>query len=265
MKAHTLSYKSSQITVYEHGAHLCSWVSQDREQLFLSKEANFNRGTAIRGGVPICFPQFASFGFGRKHGFARNLDWLLVEKETQRMCFSLQANSSTREQWPHDFLLNFEIALDERSLSMRLQVKNTGDTSFSFGTALHSYFRAEDVRHCQIVGLQNHRFWNNGEDFKQRECDDNAQLYVNGPIDRVYFNVEAPVQLIEGDQKREISKTGFQDIVIWNPWKQGAQTMQDMSDDEYLQMLCIEAANVDCPTALGAGETWQGSQSICLI
>nr|GEY69514.1 putative glucose-6-phosphate 1-epimerase [Tanacetum cinerariifolium] len=33
----------------------------------------------VRGGIPICFPQFASFGTLWQYGFARNRLWTLDE------------------------------------------------------------------------------------------------------------------------------------------------------------------------------------------
>jgi glucose-6-phosphate 1-epimerase len=35
-----------------------------------------------------------------------------------------------------------------------------------------------------------------------------------------------------------------------------------MPDDDYLRMLCIEAAVIDKPVSLQAGETWTGRQTL---
>ena len=62
--------------IYLHGAHLTSWVpAGGSEALFLSPKAEFVQGSAIRGGVPVIFPQFSDLGPLPKHGFARTLDW----------------------------------------------------------------------------------------------------------------------------------------------------------------------------------------------
>ena len=55
-----------------HGAHVLSWVSQGRERLYLSPHSVMDAHAAIRGGVPVCFPQFNQRGPLPKHGFARN-------------------------------------------------------------------------------------------------------------------------------------------------------------------------------------------------
>ncbi len=46
-----------------HGAHVLSWIpAGGTEQLYLSPQSEFSLGQAIRGGVPVCFPQFATRG-----------------------------------------------------------------------------------------------------------------------------------------------------------------------------------------------------------
>ena len=44
-----------------------------------SKKAKLDGTKAIRGGVPVCFPQFGPWEFGAQHGFARiSKDWKIV-------------------------------------------------------------------------------------------------------------------------------------------------------------------------------------------
>ncbi|MES2106056.1 MAG: D-hexose-6-phosphate mutarotase, partial [Pseudomonadota bacterium] len=53
----------AQAGITAHGAHVCSWIpAAGKEQLFLSKTSEFRDGAAIRGGVPVIFPQFAGLG-----------------------------------------------------------------------------------------------------------------------------------------------------------------------------------------------------------
>ena len=43
-----------------YGAHVTSWKpAGEEETLFLSAKTKWQVGTAIRGGVPVCFPWFA--------------------------------------------------------------------------------------------------------------------------------------------------------------------------------------------------------------
>lgn len=51
---------SATASVYLHGATLASWSVGGRELLFVSPRAAFSPPKAIRGGVPVCFPQFGA-------------------------------------------------------------------------------------------------------------------------------------------------------------------------------------------------------------
>src|SRR6476661_5638359 len=68
----------AQAIVTLYGAHLVSWTSAaGKEQLFLSARSALDGSRAIRGGVPVIFPQFAERGKGMRHGFARVSNWRL--------------------------------------------------------------------------------------------------------------------------------------------------------------------------------------------
>ena len=66
---------------YLHGAHVTSWraAGDDDERLFVSTAARFEEGMAIRGGIPVCFPQFADQGALPMHGLVRTVPWTLVD------------------------------------------------------------------------------------------------------------------------------------------------------------------------------------------
>jgi glucose-6-phosphate 1-epimerase len=62
-----------------HGAQVTSWKpASGEERLFLSDRSTFAPDAAIRGGVPIIFPQFGGMGALPKHGFARVVEWEAV-------------------------------------------------------------------------------------------------------------------------------------------------------------------------------------------
>ena len=66
----------AQAIVTLYGAHLVSWKSSDgKERLFMSSASALDGSKAIRGGVPVIFPQFAERGAGLRHGFARTSTW----------------------------------------------------------------------------------------------------------------------------------------------------------------------------------------------
>ena len=141
MKQSKLAFGDSRVCVHHQGAHLSSWVYQGKEQLFLSNKAAFEPTNAIRGGVPICFPQFGAFGTGRAHGFARNVAWRHVAcSNNDRLLFELTHDEQSLEQWPHEFKAQFEVTLSGNQLTMKLIVENLSAKTIEFTVALHTYF-----------------------------------------------------------------------------------------------------------------------------
>ena len=86
-----------------HGAHVLSWIPADgRERLFLSERAKYTEGAAIRGGVPVIFPQSGERGALLKHGFARTLPWRFTGVDDECAVFELR-NDERTAHWPHAF------------------------------------------------------------------------------------------------------------------------------------------------------------------
>lgn len=48
--------------------------------------------------------------------------------------------------------------------------------------------------------------------------------------------------------------------VVWNPWSDQAREMGDLGDDEYPNMLCVEAGHVSTPVILLPGTAFEASQ-----
>ena len=70
----------AQATVTLYGGHLVSWQTSDgQERLFCSRASSLDGSRAIRGGVPVIFPQFGARGTGMRHGFARVATWQLAK------------------------------------------------------------------------------------------------------------------------------------------------------------------------------------------
>lgn len=253
--------------IYRHGAHVTSWrTAGGREWIFTSEQAQFAEGKAIRGGVPIIFPQFNAFGSGPRHGFARNLPWQLCDApasaDKQNRCVLTLANSdATAAAWDHQFETQFIAEVSDTALRMTLSVRNTDDKPFRFTAALHTYFAVADLAHTRLQGLGGLSYWDNdGSDFSKRQKAEDDELTFTGAIDRVYFDCQQPLMLIDGDESLRIESEGFSEVVVWNPGPEAVRDLADMADHEYKKMLCVEAALIDQPVELAPGQVWQGRQ-----
>lgn len=254
------------------GGHVTSWHPAGApEQLYLSPRSEFTPGKAIRGGVPVCFPQFAERGPLPKHGFARTLPWELVSQEQGKddalAVLRLRDSETTRAIWPHAFELELSVRVGGRSLDIELACENTGDASFQFTTALHTYLRVADLDAVSVEGLSGLRYF---DSVKQAEALQRMDLLLTGEkgvldLDRIYFDVkERPLLVAEDRRQVVIRQQGFDDAVVWNPGPERCAKLADMPPEGWSEMLCVEAASIGRPIELQPGESWVGRQGLSL-
>jgi glucose-6-phosphate 1-epimerase len=250
--------------VYLHGGHLTSWIpANSEEQLYLSPRSEFKRQSAIRGGVPVLFPQFSVFGPLRKHGFARLQEWDLLGIEQhaglESAIFTLSDNEDTRQEWPHGFLLEMALTIGGNRISLTLSVTNTGSRAFVFTTGLHTYLRVQDVLQVRIDGLQGSTYLDQA-DGNQEKKQSERLLAIEGETDRIYHNPRPVLTLQEGLGQLLVGRRGFADTVIWNP---GAEArLADLEPDSFRSFVCIESATIARPVRLSPDESWQGTQTL---
>jgi glucose-6-phosphate 1-epimerase len=241
----------AQASITLYGAHLISWRGADgRERLFCSAKSALDGSKAIRGGVPVIFPQFAARGTGMRHGFARVSTWRVVEQGLDDgSAFALLALTPAdlapqhAQAWPHGFELRLRIAIHANELSMRFEVRNTGATPFPFAAALHTYFLVDDIAAVRIDGVET------------------EELAITDKFDRVYEGVQPRLALVDGGVVLTLRQEGFTDAVVWNPGAEDAAALADMADGEYRRFVCIEPALLSGLT-LQPGERWQGEYHV---
>jgi glucose-6-phosphate 1-epimerase len=247
---------------YLHGAHVTSWVpAGGGAALFVSRAAKLDGQSAIRGGVPVVFPQFADNGPLPKHGFVRTAAWERVDASESRATLRLRDSERTRALWPHAFAAEYTVEVDARRLTMRLRIENTGAEPFEFTAALHTYLRVADVGRASVAGLHGVTYRDKvrgGETYVEED----SELRIDGELDRVYLRPppEVRVRDVAGGRTFRVRSEGFADTVVWNPGAAGAAKLPDMEAGEAREMLCVEAAQVADPVRLPPGECWIGAQ-----
>ena len=253
-----------------HGAQLLSWQPAGApEQIYLSPLSRPGPGVAVRGGAPICFPQFSGRGPLPKHGFARTRHWVLVTPPSPSAPVveaRLQLDSAmTRTIWDHAFCLVLAARLGPGWLELHLQAANTGRTPWSFTGAIHTYLQVGDVRDVRLTGLQGLTYEDmvDGNAWR-READ--AALAIAGETDSVYQGLTRPLELSAGGRPGlRLSQQGFADAVVWNPGRAKAASLGDMPADDWIRMLCVEAGAIARPVDVSPGKTWSGMQRMELL
>jgi len=247
-----------------------SWrpASDGRERLFLSERSEHREGVAIRGGVPVIFPQFAAEGPLPRHGFARTMRWTLEQLVEQNgvagAVFTLRDTDATRAIWPASFLARLRPYVIDDRLMIGLDVTNTGNAAFTFTAALHTYLRVADVTRTRLEGLRGvHYRETSAPGVLTMDADDHLQ--PGGEVDRVYVDASAPLLLRDGSDTVQVEADGFPDVVVWNPGARKAAQLTDMEPGGERNMLCVEAAAVQRPIALLPGDQWAGMQTLRVL
>ena len=249
-KVHITSPRSTG-EVYLHGAQVTSWKPiPGQEVLFLSSKSRWENGAAIRGGVPICFPWFRAKRDNPDapaHGFVRTRAWQLESiahaGEVVTVGLFTESDESTRRWWPTDFRMVLQATFGSE-LALELIVTNTGHIPLQFEEALHGYCRVGEIEATRIRGLDGVHYLDNTD--ANREKMQHGDVEVTSQTDSAYMNTSSAIELYDPTLNRKIRlrKGGSLSTVIWNPWRDGAQMLSDLAEDEWRQMLCVEASNI---------------------
>jgi glucose-6-phosphate 1-epimerase len=244
------------------GAHVVSWIpAGGAEWIYVSPRSPFRAGKPIRGGVPLVFPQFATYGSLPQHGFARTQPWRVAGEQGGGVIFRLDSTAGTRALWPHDFTAELAVEIGGQRLDIALRVRNTGADDFFFTAALHTYLSISDIAAIRLEGLGGATFFDRANNDAPGHETASSMIFTQ-EIDRVYTDISAPLLLKDKTRKLEISQTGFRDCVIWNPGPRRAAAMADMLPDGYRRMLAVEAAVIPRRVTLMPNTAWVGVQSL---
>jgi glucose-6-phosphate 1-epimerase len=279
-QAHRLSLSNGDtVLVADQGAQVLSWVSLGKERLYLSPRSVWDGRTAIRGGVPVCFPQFNQRGVdgqGRpdaaqpslpKHGFVRNMTWALHEAQATDHAASLhmvlRSSAVSLALWSQAFELRLAVSLEPQILRVTLTVCNTDTKPLQFTGALHTYLAVNQLADTQLHGLHACTEWDALHNTQGLGLD---PLRFDAPFDRVYTASTTPLRQTCGSasgQSIEITQSpAWANTVVWNPGAALCATLPDLPPNAHAHMLCVEAAQVFAPITVPPKQAWQAWQSL---
>ncbi|EFJ44634.1 hypothetical protein VOLCADRAFT_106296 [Volvox carteri f. nagariensis] len=195
--------QTAQVSAY--GGQLLTWRNEENQDyLFLSKNAVFDGHRPIRGGVPICYPEFTKVGPGwltpDGRGFVRNKFWLVWDKSDTFATLELShGDRMNNEGYPFYFEIFNHIELRDDHLEQHLSVINKGLTYNPFTAALHTYFAVSDISNVKVEGLQGLTY-EDSTDSLTKKREEAAEVVFPGEVDRIY--IKTP------------------DVMKGNPWKE---------------------------------------------
>lgn len=270
---HLRSHDGASAVVADHGAHVLSWIpAGGSEALFLSAASQYGNNTAIRGGIPIIFPQFGELGTGRRHGFARVSPWSLME-------VGLTEEGAATAQWRLQgsfdpvanpglcgmYCLELAIRLVADTLEIALTIDNPSTSDWECNAALHTYLHVDDLATSRLYGLEAMPYVNQAQPGAPDLLQAATPLGFAHEVDRIYPNAPTPLQLQDQRRKISVTQNNFKDTVVWNPGIEKARQLHDLQSNGYQCFVCIEAAAVSQPIRLASGMRWHGTQQLQVV
>ena len=221
------------------GAHVMSWCPAGGEEvLYLSPEAVFAEGKAIRGGIPLCWPWFNAHPTDKSlpaHGLARNQMWDLESEEADESGVTLKLSLKSAV-WTAVVTIQLGAALE-----VSFETFSFSKEPLMISGALHTYLRVGDAKQIKIHGLEDTSYLDTVGERVVRQQE--GTVVIDREVDRIYES-SSSVRLEDPVLKRTIlvEKEGSPSTVVWNPWSEKAAALGDLPDDGFHDFVCIEAA-----------------------
>ncbi|MBO9620818.1 MAG: aldose 1-epimerase family protein [Niabella sp.] len=191
-----------QITAASHGAELQRIVDVTTGQEYM-----WSGDPAVWGKhSPVLFPIVGAlkdntyFFKGKaynlnRHGFARDMDFLLLDQQPDQLVFSLKSSEATLKNYPFPFELNISYRLNERSVEVTYAVKNPGKEDMWFSIGGHPAFKLPLFSGDAYVEYH--------LEFEQPEAAGRWPIEAGGLI------AAAPVPFLENKQRLALDKSLF--------------------------------------------------------
>ncbi len=240
---------SALISVYAGQVLSYKPAKQNQDLFFISDNAYFTEGKAIKGGIPICWPWFGS-GVEKNqpdHGFVRNRYWRVdsvteLLNEDIKISLTCSDDEESRKIWPHRFQLTLDIIIGQ-TLTLELLTRNIGDQPFLITEALHTYFQVGDSSKLKILGLEHSEYLDKTQDFA-KACQVGA-VTLSEQMDQIFSDTRHDLIIDDPVHQRKIQVTssGNKNVVVWNPGKAASNAIKDLDKDDFKKFICVETAN----------------------
>jgi glucose-6-phosphate 1-epimerase len=233
-------------------------------------------GLAIRGGVPICWPQFGTFdetaadSCKLKHGFVRtSSSWTILRQSEDSVTLVLKSDDETRKCWAKDFEFAYTISLGNNSVRMEMEVRNDNSDSLEFTGCLHSYWTCSSSEKCAVEGLKGIKFDTGiGSNFRGDAVEDRSCVpFVDAKETQLlYGEAGDAVTLIEDGKRRlRLTKCNLPDWILWNTGEENGSGIKDLKEGEYKKYVCVEPGFASRPIRVAPGSSWIASHEARLL
>ncbi len=256
---------AAEATVITQGAHLVRWKPAGQQPvIYLSPKSSFAPGKAIRGGIPVLFPWFATGWDGKHtpmHGFARVSEWTVESTHLDpagdvHVTLSLEPTEAFRAAGYGSFHAAIQFRIGA-TLATTLEITNHGNEPMTFEEGLHTYFAVGDIHQVATEGLEGTTYIDKRDNITRKVQREHLLRYTRD-VDQVHVQTTAPLTIHDAAWKRaiHIRKQGSNTTVTWNPWSTTIGTIADLPVDGWQHFVCVETVNAgDDRITLAPGDT----------
>lgn len=140
-----------------------------------------------------------------------------------------------------------------------------GNSTLSMGLSIRPHFLVPDVTKCQVGNMNGLFFTDKAQDGWPAALQRTDLVSINGYVDSIFSNAPEECHLsgLSKERKLVLSRHGFQDVAVWNPWNKFK--LPDMPSDDYRKFICVDASQFAKKVSLKAGQDWTGVYSLTVI
>jgi glucose-6-phosphate 1-epimerase len=263
---------SGEALIAEQGAQVLQYQGAGGQPvIWLSEQAKYARGAAVRGGAPVCWPWFGDLARnpqavrdciglreGPQHGWVRTLPWDLSDSRNEGdsaiLIFTLDTGR-TGLPWPHHAVLTLTVEVGA-ALTLSLATHNLGTEPLHLSQALHAYFAVSDARTIALSGFDGKNYIDTLDGWREKR--QSGDIAITGETDRIYLGLDGVLAIDDPGWNRRIviEPRHSSSAVVWNPWIGKAAQLSQFAPDAWQRMICIETARVwDDPLVVAPGQS----------
>ena len=224
------------ISVDTHGAELSSIINkkENKEMLWQGDPEYWGRKS------PVLFPVVGKYKKGKttyegkeyslgQHGFARDMEFVIAEKTSNKLTFILESNHKTLEVYPFNFRLTCTFQLVDNKIIVGWEVQNTDNKKIYFSIGAHPAFYCEKSKTILTMNSENLKYSLVNADglYTPKKYDVESEFVLHDSIfDNDALIIEnsniTEVSLVDNDKEYITVKFDAPLFGIWSPTKKNA-------------------------------------------
>ena len=224
------------ISVDTHGAELSSIINkkENKEMLWQGDPEYWGRKS------PVLFPVVGKYKNGKttyegkeyslgQHGFARDMEFVMAEKTSNKLTFILESNHKTLEVYPFNFRLTCTFQLVDNKIIVGWEVQNTDNKKIYFSIGAHPAFYCEKSKTVLTMNSENLKYSLVNADglYTPKKYDVESEFVLHDSIfDNDALIIEnsnvTEVSLVDNDNEYITVKFDAPLFGIWSPTKKNA-------------------------------------------